>query len=126
MTCFVSVSNLIDFRSSPLDSGSCDKNGGNLTVVCGDVNLHNPGPGRQSRRVSNILIHPGFDPKTLINDFAVLVAEKPFELTEYVGAVCLPDPGDSTEVKLSSLPESEVQKSKVKAERTWADLFFLD
>ena len=61
-------------------------------MVCGDVNLHNPGPGRQSRRVSNILIHPGFDPKTLINDFAVLVLDQPFEMTEYVGVVCLPDP----------------------------------
>ena len=97
--------NVIDLRDAPLhsdsDRGSCVKDGGNLTVVCGDVNLPNgsAGPGRQSRRVSNILIHPEFDLKTLINDFAVLVIEKPFEMTEFVGAVCLPDPGDSQEVK---------------------------
>ena len=91
-SCFVSVSNLIDFRDSPLNSGPCDKDGGNLTVVCGDVNLLKRGPGRQDRRVSNILIHPEFDPNTLINDFAVLVLDQPFELTEYVGTVCLPDP----------------------------------
>ena len=99
MSCFVSVQNFIDFRASPLNTGSCDKDGGNLTLVCGTVNLNNPGPGRQARRVSNILIHPGFDQKSLINDFAVLVVDQPFEMTEYVGPVCLPEPGDSTEVK---------------------------
>ena len=92
VSCSVSVSNLIDFRDSPLNSGSCEKDGGNLTVICGDVNLLKKGPGRQDRRVSNILIHPEFDPNTLINDFAVLVLEQPFEMTEYVGVVCLPDP----------------------------------
>ena len=70
-----------------------------LSLVCGDVNLHEAGPGRQTRNVSNILIHPEFDQQTLINDFAVLLVDQPFELNEYIGTICLPDPGDSQEVK---------------------------
>jgi len=65
-----------------------------LSVNCGSVDLQ---PDQedlkaQTRKVKSILIHPEFDPKSLINDMAVLVMDSAFEMTEYVGPACLPEP----------------------------------
>ena len=54
--------------------------------------------GEQIRSVAGILLHPEFNEKSLINDVAVLLVEKPFELSEHVGSVCLPAPGSVLEV----------------------------
>ena len=54
--------------------------------------------GEQTRAVAGILLHPEFNEKSLINDVAVLLADKPFELSENVGPICLPEPGFEPEV----------------------------
>ena len=54
--------------------------------------------GEQTRAVARILLHPEFNEKSLINDVAVLLVDRPFELSENVGAVCLPAPGSVVEV----------------------------
>ena len=71
-----------------------------LFVSCGSVNLQplKTDPNKQTRKVKSILIHPEFNPKSLINDMAVLVMDSPFEMTEYVGPACLPDPSFNPKV----------------------------
>jgi len=70
-----------------------------LYVVCGSVNLQvTDEEGEQKRAVAEILLHPEFNEKSLINDVAVLLVDQPFELSENVGAVCLPAPGSVVEV----------------------------
>ena len=64
-----------------------------LHATCGAINLHSGDKEqRQLRRVAQVLVHPGYNSKSLINDVAVLIVDPPFEMTEYVGPVCLPDP----------------------------------
>ena len=64
-----------------------------LHATCGAINLHSGDrEQRQMRRVAQVLVHPGYSSKSLINDVAVLIVDPPFEMTEYVGPVCLPDP----------------------------------
>ena len=64
-----------------------------LHATCGAINLHSGDKEqRQLRRVAQVLVHPGYSSKSLINDVAVLIVDPPFEMTEYVGPVCLPDP----------------------------------
>ena len=64
-----------------------------LHATCGAINLHSGDKEqRQLRRVAQVLVHPGYSAKSLINDVAVLIVDPPFEMTEYVGPVCLPDP----------------------------------
>ena len=57
--------------------------------------------GEQIRPVAGILLHPEFNPKSLINDVAVLLVDRPFELSENIGPVCLPAPGSVVEVNTS-------------------------
>jgi len=64
-----------------------------IFVSCGDTKLQsNDNPDKQVRKISKILIHPDYNPGSLINDLAVLIVEKPFTLTAAVGHVCLPSP----------------------------------
>ena len=64
-----------------------------LHATCGAINLHSGDrEQRQLRRGAQGLGHPGYSSKSLINDVAVLIVDPPFEMTEYVGPVCLPDP----------------------------------
>ncbi|XP_031634505.1 phenoloxidase-activating factor 2-like [Contarinia nasturtii] len=49
----------------------------------------------QDRTVSNIVINPGFyHEDDIYNDVALLFLTQPFEITENVNTVCLPNPGD--------------------------------
>merc|ERR1711970_11053 len=64
-----------------------------IFVSCGDTKLQsNDNPDKQVRKISKILIHPDYNPGSLINDLAILIVEKPFILTAAVGHVCLPSP----------------------------------
>jgi len=65
-----------------------------LFVSCGSADLQplQTDPNKQTRKVKSILIHPQFNPKSLINDMAVLMMDSPFDMTEYVGPACLPEP----------------------------------
>merc|ERR1712029_793531 len=60
----------------------------------GGINLqpNEADPNKQTRKVKSILIHPEFNPKSLTNDMAILVVDSPFEMTEFVGPACLPEP----------------------------------
>ena len=42
--------------------------------------------------MGRIIVHPEYNPKSLVHDIAVLLVNKPFVYTETVGRVCLPDP----------------------------------
>lgn len=73
-----------------------------LFVSCGGINLqpNEADPNKQTRKVKSILIHPEFNPKSLTNDMAVLVVDSPFEMTEFVGPACLPEPSFDPKVLL--------------------------
>jgi len=65
-----------------------------MTVKCGDIYLQNGVETSQIRKVTNIILHPDYNLRSLTNDLAVLVVDQPFEYTETVGRVCLPEPDD--------------------------------
>jgi len=65
-----------------------------MTVKCGDIYLQKGVENSQIRRVTNIILHPDYNPRSLTNDLAVLVVDQPFEYTDTVGRVCLPEPDD--------------------------------
>jgi len=63
-----------------------------IFVSCGDAQLQSKSEEKQVSKISKILIHPDYNPRSLINDFAVLIVEEPFTFTASVGHVCLPSP----------------------------------
>lgn len=65
-----------------------------VRVRCGDwdiVEEVEPLP-HQERAAIDVWIHPEFAKRSLKNDFAIIVLNKPFELTSHIGTICLPDP----------------------------------
>ena len=50
----------------------------------------------QDRKVKKWTIHPLFKPDNLHYDFAVIHLETPFEFSEHIRPICLPDPVAST------------------------------
>lgn len=52
---------------------------------------------RQERNITNIIIHEDIYAQGLINDIALIVTNKPFELTKSVNTVCLPPQSIETE-----------------------------
>lgn len=44
----------------------------------------------QERNVRQVIAHPEYYSKNLFNDFALLVLDKPFDLDEHIGTICLP------------------------------------
>merc|ERR1719305_1742573 len=65
-----------------------------LKIRCGEWDTQNQTEPRphQDRYVSNLDIHPEFDPKNLASDYALLFTEQPFQLQEHIDTICLPDP----------------------------------
>merc|ERR1711962_1864985 len=65
-----------------------------LKIRCGEWDTQNQTEPRphQDRYVSNLDIHPEFDPKNLASDYALLYTAQPFELQEHIDTICLPDP----------------------------------
>merc|ERR1719495_225458 len=66
-----------------------------LYARCGAKNLQNPDPSipqnlAQDIRIKRIFLHPEYNNRSLVNDFALLIAEKPFVYSETVGRACLP------------------------------------
>jgi len=51
--------------------------------------------GHQDRKVNHVIIHEGFNPNNLQNDFALLFLESPVELAPNVDTICLPHQGSS-------------------------------
>lgn len=64
-----------------------------LVVRAGD---HASNAKRQERNVTNIIIHDKLNVTLLINDIALIVADSPFELSDYVNTICLPPPNIQT------------------------------
>lgn len=53
--------------------------------------------GTQSRVVSKVFIHPKYNPRTYVNDIALLELKSPLDMSDpYVGTVCLPSVSQST------------------------------
>lgn len=47
----------------------------------------------QERDVSDIIIHPEFNPKTVFNNVALLILSRPLKKADNIGTICLPPPG---------------------------------
>ena len=71
-----------------------------LIVSCGSENLQAFNDDNQQRRqVAKIKVHPEYNAKTLVNDMAILITEKPFTFNDFIGPVCLPQPRSSLGVR---------------------------
>lgn len=55
---------------------------------------------RQERNVTNIIVHEDLYVQSLINDIALIVVEKPFELSNAVNTVCLPPQSIQTDANV--------------------------
>jgi len=68
-----------------------------VVARCGSVNIKEVPEGgshqKQDRIIKRVMIHPEYHNGSLINDFAILMADQPFEYTQTVGRVCLPATG---------------------------------
>lgn len=64
----------------------------NLVVRAGEHDILDTmsDPKRQERNVTNIIVHEDIYVQGLINDIALVVLEKPLELTDAVNTICLP------------------------------------
>ncbi|XP_045893662.1 polyserase-2-like [Micropterus dolomieu] len=67
----------------------------NLIVVLGLQSLQGSNPNQASRRVSQIIIHPNYNPLNLENDLCLLKLSSPVAFTSYIQPVCLAAPGST-------------------------------
>lgn len=44
----------------------------------------------QERKIRQVIIHSNFNPKTVVNDVALLLLERPFVQADNIGTICLP------------------------------------
>ncbi|XP_053546861.1 acrosin [Bombina bombina] len=72
----------------------CFKNQGNKIygwrMVFGAQILSRLGPETQIRKITKLIIHEAFNPVTMLNDIALLKADKPIKFNNYTQAACLP------------------------------------
>ncbi|XP_045899469.1 serine protease 33-like [Micropterus dolomieu] len=66
-----------------------------LTVVLGLQSLEGKNPNQVSRKVSKIIIHPGYKSKTYDNDICLLKLSSPVKFTNYIQPVCLAAPSST-------------------------------
>ncbi|XP_038594672.1 serine protease 33-like [Micropterus salmoides] len=66
-----------------------------LTVVLGLQSLQGTNPNQVSRAVSQIIIHPNFNPGTFENDICLLKLSSPVTFNAYVQPVCLAATGST-------------------------------
>ncbi|XP_038594814.1 prostasin-like [Micropterus salmoides] len=66
-----------------------------LTVVLGLQSLQGTNPNQVSRAVSQIIIHPNFNPGTFENDICLLKLSSPVGFNAYVQPVCLAATGST-------------------------------
>jgi len=69
------------------------------TVVAGDLKQSDTSGHEQTRRVTRVIVHEDYDYWTNLNDIALLLIDRPFELNQYVQPIPLPTrmqdtPGD--------------------------------
>jgi len=61
-----------------------------LRIYLGAHDIKSNTDGRSEHRVVRIIKHKDFDPKTLVNDIAILTLETPAQMSRTIGTVCLP------------------------------------
>jgi len=62
-----------------------------LRIYLGAHDIKSSSDGRSEHRVVRIIKHKDFDPKTLVNDIAILTLETPARMTNIIQTVCLPN-----------------------------------
>ncbi len=65
-----------------------------LTVSAGAHNLDYPSSTQQTVSATRTVYHPAYDPRTTMNDIAVVVLDKPIKFNSNVQPVCLPAAGE--------------------------------
>lgn len=67
-------------------------NADDIVVTCGewDRNQETEPLPSQERKLKHISFHPGFNPKNVFNDVALLHVEEDFHLAEHINVICLP------------------------------------
>ena len=50
----------------------------------------------QSRIASNVIVHPGYDSNTKVNDIALIQLSSPLSMTSSVSSICMPSVSSST------------------------------
>ncbi|NXM97749.1 ACRO protein, partial [Sylvia borin] len=68
-------------------------------VVIGAAQLTRPGPGAQTRRVKQVLMHQSYNPDDLSYDIALLQLNEPVECSPYIQLACVA----GTTLKVSNL-----------------------
>jgi len=65
----------------------------NIKVRCGEWDTEGVTEefDHQERTAQNIIIHPGFKPRDLYNDLAIIVVDSNFDLDQHINTICLPD-----------------------------------
>jgi len=61
-----------------------------LRIYLGAHDIKSGSDGRSEHRVIRIIKHKDFDPKTLVNDIAILTLETPARISSTIKSVCLP------------------------------------
>lgn len=61
-----------------------------LRVYLGAHDIHSSNDQRDEHRVIRIIKHKDFDPKTLINDIAILTLDTPARIGGNIDTICLP------------------------------------
>ncbi|XP_038594444.1 serine protease 33-like [Micropterus salmoides] len=65
------------------------------TLINNDWSLQGSNPNKASRTVSQIIIHPNYNPANLENDICLLKLSSPVAFTSYIQPVCLAAPGST-------------------------------
>ena len=71
-----------------------------LRIYLGAHDIKSNADGRSEHRVIRIIKHKDFDPKTLVNDIAILTLETPARISNTIKPVCLPSFHDNYEGQL--------------------------
>jgi secreted trypsin-like serine protease len=60
-----------------------------ITVICGLVDLYNPGDQAQSSRVIQVINHPLYNRLTLTSDICLLQLETPMQINRFTQTACI-------------------------------------
>jgi len=73
-----------------LTAAHCLAGESRLNVVAGQWNTRSSSGNEQNRYTSQVIQHPSYNDRTLVNDYGLLKLESPMEFNKCVGAVALP------------------------------------
>ena len=92
-TCLLYINLNIFFRFSASDVKT-------LRIYLGAHDIKSGSDGRTEHRVIRIIKHKDFNPKTLVNDIAILTLETPARISSTIRSVCLPSFHDNYDGQL--------------------------